>query len=377
MLTFKPDVVTTTYTAMAEHVSTYPTDPAGGTLLSLGDDTFALVTLPAGKTVCLFGVVTNSFYVGSNGYITFGAGDTRFKEAFADHFSLPRISALFDDLNPSVSGSHVTWTSYVDRVAVTYDNVPEYNTTAPNRIQIEMFFDGTIRIAYPVLNVADGLAGLSRGGGVPAGFVESDLNGCGAPPLLLVTPPSIDFGVVQVGTSNEAAFAVTNAGEWALQGAAVVAGAFSVVTGASYCLAPGTAQMVRVRYGSASEGVHSNDVTFSGGGGASRAVIGRAIGNGDRDGDGATDWEEYLAGTSATNGLDYFQVGESLAKTGGLVIRWDSITGRWYTVSANTNLAAKWTDVYTASGTGVEMSYTNPPSGSPTDFLRVRVQKTP
>ena len=54
----------------------------------------------SGAQVSLYGQTYSTFYVGSNGYITFTAGDTDYTESLSDHFGEPRISALFDDLNP-------------------------------------------------------------------------------------------------------------------------------------------------------------------------------------------------------------------------------------------------------------------------------------
>ena len=71
--------------------------------LPLSDDSFAEVTPP--QSVSLYGTSYNSLFVGSNGYITFGAGDSDFSESLADHFDLPRISGAFDDLNPGAGGT--------------------------------------------------------------------------------------------------------------------------------------------------------------------------------------------------------------------------------------------------------------------------------
>jgi thermolysin len=378
MLTFRPDSVVTSYAVMAEYAGALPTDPSGGTALALSDDSSVLVTLPGANRVRLFGVAYDRFYVGSNGYITFGVGDSDISESLADHFDTPRISVLFDDLYPgSIAGGGVTWKLCADRVAVTYENVPEYNSSAPNTMQVEMFFDGTIRMAYPRVSVKDGLIGLSPGGGVPAGFAESDLSSYGLPPRVTVAPASVDFGVMQVGATGEAALVLTNAGECVMEGSGSVGGAFAVSSGGSYYLAPGTTHTMRVRFAPQTAGTHAGSVYFSGSGGASCPVTGRAIGLGDQDGDGATDWEEYLAGTDATNSVDRFKVEDTRAEAGGMVIRWESVTSRWYTVCATTNLMGQWKDVYVAQGTGAEMCYTNPPSGASADFLRVRVSPTP
>jgi len=163
------------YTACCEPITALPTDPATGVILPLTTDAFAQVTLTGGAHVSLYGVNYTSFYVGSNGYITFSAGDTQYSESLESHFDQPRISALFDNLDPTAGGS-VRWQQFSDRVAVTWLDVPEYGTSNTNTFQIEMFFNGNIIISYLDISADDGLAGLSRGVGVPELFYPTDLS---------------------------------------------------------------------------------------------------------------------------------------------------------------------------------------------------------
>ncbi len=182
-LRFNPDASFDFYSSCAESIAALPVDPSGGTLLSLSDDSYVQVNLSEGKTVSLYGVDYSSFYVGSNGYITFVLGDSDYTESLADHFDLPRISALFDDLNPASAGT-VSWKQLADRAVVTWNNIPEYGTSNYNTFQVEMHFDGTILISYLNITAPDGLAGLSEGSGVKPEFYESDLSAmefCGEP----------------------------------------------------------------------------------------------------------------------------------------------------------------------------------------------------
>jgi len=171
---FTPNGSADVYTACVEPASAFPTDPAGGTPLGLDDDDFALVVLSGGATVKLYGSSYSLFYIGSNGYITFGAGDFNMVESPGSHFALPRVAALFDDLNPAFGGT-VSYRQLADRVAVTFQNVPEYFINNSNNFQIELFFNGVIRITWLLIAAQDGLAGLSQGGGVPLDFEFSDL----------------------------------------------------------------------------------------------------------------------------------------------------------------------------------------------------------
>jgi hypothetical protein len=198
-LAFTPNGSVDFYAGCAEPISVLPTDPAGGTTISLSDDDYEQVNL-IGATVSLYGQSYNRFYVGSNGYITFSTGDTDTSESLTDHFEQPRISALFDDLNPA-SGGTVSWKQLTDRVAVTYLNVPEYSVGGSNTFQIEMHFDGKITISYLAVSASDGLAGLSDGNGVSPDYAETDLSAMGpcvnTPPVAHDVYANADQGIAQ------------------------------------------------------------------------------------------------------------------------------------------------------------------------------------
>ena len=163
-------------------ITELPSDPAGGTAITLSDDSAVEVSITG--TVSLYGVDYNSFYVCSNGFITFGASETTYTESLEGHFGIPRVAALWDDLNPS-SGGTVSYREFDDRVAVTWLDVAEYSAGGANTFQIELFFDGTIGISYLGMTVTDGLAGLSAGMGLDPDFYPTDLsemNSCGPRP---------------------------------------------------------------------------------------------------------------------------------------------------------------------------------------------------
>jgi subtilase family protein/Big-like domain-containing protein/purple acid phosphatase-like protein len=185
---FTPDPGISHYRACTSNISSLPTDPVGGTPITVwtisSDDGYFALTLGGGATVRLHGVTYGSFFIGTNGYLTFTSGDSAFTESFAAHFSQPRVSALFNDLHPG-TGGQVSYRQLVDRVAVTWLNVPHFGTANSNTCQIEMFFDGRIRLSYLNLDDNDGLAGLSPGGGLSPDFFESNLSaqtaGCSGP----------------------------------------------------------------------------------------------------------------------------------------------------------------------------------------------------
>ena len=140
--------------------------------------------------VSLYGHATGSFFIGSNGYLTTGAGDTEYAESYTAHFNRPRIAALFRDLFPPAGGT-ISWRQLSDKMVVTYQGIADYvNQTDSNNFQVEWFFDGRIRITYLRIDANSGLVGLSRGGGLPVGFDTSDFNSyasCDAPPHLSIS----------------------------------------------------------------------------------------------------------------------------------------------------------------------------------------------
>ena len=170
---FTPDGSPSGYSVCLVPAVALPVSPTGHTALALDDDANRSCSLSSGRRIPFFNETHSAFYVGSNGYITFKTGDTDGSESVSDHFALTRISALFDDLEPNTAGT-VSWRQLTDRVVVTWLGVQEKGKTTTCTFQVEMFFDGTIRITYLDLSATDGLVGLSPGLGNPLDYVESD-----------------------------------------------------------------------------------------------------------------------------------------------------------------------------------------------------------
>ncbi len=177
-LAFAPTSGQDGYTLCKQAVSGFWTNPAGGTNMTLSDDGSVLVNLTGGKKVKLYGTEYSSFYVNANGNLTFGALDGTYTESLGQHFALPRVAALFDDLNPAAGGT-VSRKQLPERIAITWQNVPEYQTTNQNSFQIELYFDGRIRVTQLAVAAADGITGLSRGTGLSPFYVEVNLSGAG------------------------------------------------------------------------------------------------------------------------------------------------------------------------------------------------------
>ena len=94
---------------------------------------------------------------------------------------------------------------------------------------------------------------------------------------IAVSPGSLNFGLVAVGTSEDLVVTVQNAGGSLLTGVAAVSAPFSIIEGEYYSLAAGQTQTLTVRYTPTAEGASSQVISFSGGGGATVSVAGAAF----------------------------------------------------------------------------------------------------
>lgn len=305
-LTFTPDGLGS-YTACREAIATLPNPTNGAAGVTLGDDDSSTVML-FGSTVLFFGTNYSTFYLNSNGNISFNEEDTGYTATPATHFAQRRISLMFRDLNPSAGGS-VSYQVLSNRVVVTYLNVPEFGKSTPNTAQLEMFNDGRLRISWLTLDLTTGIMGLSPGGGIPAGFVNSDLS---ALSICAVEDPDTDADGMP---------------DW------------------------------------------WEEANF---GGATNATPGA-----DTDGDGVSNFDEWIGGSCATNSASCFEATQQTFQPGaGTVISWPSASNRLYQLDGASSLLTPFSPV--ASGLPA-----TPPLNTYTDtthssdaclFYRVRAQ---
>ncbi|HWP58697.1 MAG TPA: S8 family serine peptidase, partial [Candidatus Acidoferrales bacterium] len=99
-----------------------------------------------------------------------------------------------------------------------------------------------------------------------------------ANPAISVTPSSLDFGNVAVGSSSDKNFTVQNSGGGVLTGNATTNPPYSIVAGGSYSLNGGQSQTVIVRFTPSSVGTFGGTVSFSGAEGTSKTVTGSGSG---------------------------------------------------------------------------------------------------
>ncbi len=143
--------------------------------LVLGDDDSQEVPLPFAFNFC--GTLYTSVWVGSNGFVTFGQGNTDFSESAADLQSgPPRIAPLWDDLNPSAGGT-VDAAEISGNFVISWNNIPEFGTTNSNTFVLTLRPDDTYHMDFPGHDAVDGLTGNSSvGNGLSNDPGEVDLS---------------------------------------------------------------------------------------------------------------------------------------------------------------------------------------------------------
>ncbi len=96
----------------------------------------------------------------------------------------------------------------------------------------------------------------------------------------------------------------------------------------------------------------------------------------DTDGDGQSDFDEWVAGTGLDNGAERFDVNEIVFSTNVVqfILRWDTVTGRTYSVVSRTNLiTGTWgTNLGGVIGDGTPKAYTNQ-DAIDNKYFRIRV----
>jgi hypothetical protein len=157
------------YTYNCAGLADFPITPGTGTqaatTLPLSDSDSMEYQLTGGWDFSFFGVAHSSFFVGSNGFVTFGEGDDYSDGNASTFFDYPRIAAYDEDLDPSDATGMVYVDEFADHVVVTFEAVTYYNGTDPNSFQMVMYQNGDIDFHYVYINQhSDVISGLSNGG---------------------------------------------------------------------------------------------------------------------------------------------------------------------------------------------------------------------
>ncbi len=172
--------------------------PGSGTVteqLTLMDSSSALYSFTMLSSVPFYQVPRKALYVGSNGFITFGSGDSSADTSTTSFFEFPRIAGTDADLDPSDGGT-VTVDEWIDRVAVTFDEVAFYvssGTPPTTSFQIVLYDTGVIEIVHlsngkPTAGIV-GISNGSSNGTTPkeSNFVSAGMMAPGLPGDVLFT----------------------------------------------------------------------------------------------------------------------------------------------------------------------------------------------
>jgi autotransporter-associated beta strand protein len=98
----------------------------------------------------------------------------------------------------------------------------------------------------------------------------------------------------------------------------------------------------------------------------------------DADGDGLLTWQEYIAGTNPTNSTSSFRITGRSVNSQGSVIRWSSVSNRFYSLSRATNLLQAFSAVAGAinlPATPPENVFTNSQNDGDAAFYKINVHE--
>ncbi len=178
-LTFAPATSTTYRYALTAGGYDATAAAQGSPVVALGDDDSRLFALPFAFP--FFGTVYRALYLNSDGNLTFNAGDNASSGRSVGRMTggAPRISPLFDDLDPSQPGGGVRYFADASHVVFSWVNVAEYAQTGlglPQTFQVRLYLDGRIQFSYqggaPASAVVGIAPGAERGGTALVSFLH-------------------------------------------------------------------------------------------------------------------------------------------------------------------------------------------------------------
>ena len=165
---FTPAQADTTQYTYAFADSSYDTAAAssGAALDGLGDDDTRTVSLPF--PFPFFGSTYNQIFVNSDGNLTFVAGDEESTDRSLGRMTAgpPRLSPLFDDLDPSKTPGGVRVLADSGRFVVSWVGVPEYadyGIGARQTFQAALYPDGRIEFSYAGAAPSSAVVGIAPG----------------------------------------------------------------------------------------------------------------------------------------------------------------------------------------------------------------------
>ena len=152
----------------------------GSPVIALGDDDSRQFPLPFAFP--FYGVTYRQVFLNSDGNLTFTAGDDASSGRTVGRMTggPPRISPLFDDLDPSLSAGSVRFFAGASYVVFSWVNVPEFGPGPPQTFQVRLSPDGSIQFSYSTTAPSTAVVGIAPGSAQPGTTLVSFHNDASA-----------------------------------------------------------------------------------------------------------------------------------------------------------------------------------------------------
>jgi len=174
-ITFYPS--SGTYLPMRTKLTDFPVSVNSGVVLDFTEveDGLIQIPFPEGRQFPFFGEGEGSVTLDEVGRVVFGAATSGVEATTSAHFENRQISLLWSKLASS-EGGVIRVHQEEKRFTVTWIGVPEMGSNEPNTAQLELFFDGRIRMSYLGVMLDEAVVGISSGGLTfdPGSDVETD-----------------------------------------------------------------------------------------------------------------------------------------------------------------------------------------------------------
>jgi hypothetical protein len=98
--------------------------------------------------------------------------------------------------------------------------------------------------------------------------------------------------------------------------------------------------------------------------------------NADPDGDGANNWQEYIAGTNPLDATSVFKLLPATPLTGSsFTLQWPSVVNKNYTVQSSSSPGSDWTSIASnLIGNSQVLQWTDTNASTGAQFYRAQVQ---
>jgi uncharacterized protein (TIGR03437 family) len=168
-LTFAPSAPTAARYKYAVTGASYDASAAtqGAPVVALGDDDSRQFTLPFAFP--FYGSSYTTVFLNSDGNLTFLMPESASTLRSIGRMTggPPRISPLFDDLDPSLVAGGVRYLADSTRAVFTWVAVPEYSATGVSALgltfQVRLYPDGRIQFAYAGVKPSSAVVGIAPG----------------------------------------------------------------------------------------------------------------------------------------------------------------------------------------------------------------------